>query len=144
MGRSTLKEFLEAAEHDRFALSFRQVEVLLGEALPPSLRTGEGWKNPQADAVAVLDDMEGAGFVAAEVDPVDGRVVLQRTTRLDDDRLEPASEAPRYDEFGRRRRRHPAFGLLKGFITVEPGYDLTRPLFEDSYWDERMDEKYGA
>lgn len=91
MGRSTLKEFLEAAEHDRFALSFRQVEVLLGEALPPSLRTGEGWKIPQADAVAVHDDMEGAGFVAAEVDPVDGRVVLQRTTRLDDDRLEPAS-----------------------------------------------------
>jgi len=144
MGRSTLKEFLEAAEHDRFALSFRQVEVLLGEALPPSLRTGEGWKTPQPDAVAVLDDMEDAGFVAAEVDPVDGRVVLQRTTRLDDDRLEPASETPRYDEFGRRRRRHPAFGLLKGFVAVEPGYDLTRPLFEDAYWDERMDEKYGA
>ncbi|KKB13087.1 hypothetical protein VE25_03825 [Devosia geojensis] len=29
------------------------------------------------------------------------------------------------------QRRHPAFGALKGLITIKPGVDLTEPAFED-------------
>lgn len=32
--------------------------------------------------------------------------------------------------------RHPAWGALKGTFTIEPGYDLTSPMFTDEEWAE--------
>ena len=39
------------------------------------------------------------------------------------------------------RRRHPAFGLMKGETTIAPGVDLTAPAFPE--WADLIDEKYG-
>ena len=32
--------------------------------------------------------------------------------------------------------RHPALGAMKGTFTIEPGYDLTKPVYTDEEWDE--------
>ena len=39
------------------------------------------------------------------------------------------------------RRRHPIFGAMKGWFTIEKGYDLTQPAMPE--WTEMLDEKYG-
>ncbi|MEI9887380.1 MAG: hypothetical protein WDN08_12920 [Rhizomicrobium sp.] len=31
---------------------------------------------------------------------------------------------------------HPAFGAMKGTFTIEPGYDLTKPVYTDEEWEE--------
>jgi hypothetical protein len=33
-------------------------------------------------------------------------------------------------------RRSPLFGCMKGTFTIEPGYDLTSPMFTDEEWEE--------
>lgn len=38
-------------------------------------------------------------------------------------------------------RLHPAFGCMKGTITVAPGVDLTEPAFPE--WADLIEETYG-
>ena len=41
--------------------------------------------------------------------------------------------------------RHPAIGSMKGTFSIEPGYDLTSPMFTDEEWAEiekEMDEDW--
>ena len=136
MGKSDLKSFLEAAGSDRVALTFRQVEILLGERLPASAwaradRQGDTGEND------IRDVGREAGFAEVEVHPLVEQVVFLRTTA--GEQLESADAEPKLDASGRKRRRHPAFGAFKGMITVEPGYDLTQPTI-DPEW---LKEKYG-
>lgn len=140
MGQVDLKSFLEASVTDRVALSFRQLELLSGRPLPARLEKAEGWTAPAKGADDLLAVVAQAGFIAAEVDTYERMVVMQRSANLTDENLEAASDTPVQDETGRRRRRHPAFGALKGLISVEPGYDLTQPLIDPAW----LDEKYGA
>jgi hypothetical protein len=50
----------------------------------------------------------------------------------------PESQPPA--EAGMKKHgRHPAFGALKGMITILPGVDLTKPAFED--WKSLYDEE---
>jgi len=39
------------------------------------------------------------------------------------------------------KRRHPAFGFMKGTFTIAPGVDLTEPTCPE--WADLIDEKYG-
>ena len=56
------------------------------------------------------------------------------------------AEAPR--EFARAEDKtgpHPLIGAMKGTFTIEPGYDLTSPLYTDKEWAEierQMDEDW--
>jgi hypothetical protein len=36
----------------------------------------------------------------------------------------------------KRQNRHPALGAMRGTFTIEPGYDLTRPMYTDEEWAE--------
>lgn len=38
-------------------------------------------------------------------------------------------------------RRHPAFGALKGMLTIPADLDLTQPAYPE--WADLLDEKYG-
>ena len=42
---------------------------------------------------------------------------------------------------GKKHKRHPAFGAMKGTFTIAPGVDLTEPAFPE--WADLIDEKYG-
>lgn len=124
MGLADLKSFLAASTTDRVVLSFRQVSILLGGSLPPALRGTDASRT----ALSTDDDFGSAlrdvGFAPAEIG--EERIVFERIAELEDEVLEAAMEAPRLDATGRPRRRHPAFGALKGAIAVAPGYDLTQ------------------
>jgi hypothetical protein len=40
------------------------------------------------------------------------------------------------DPSEKRLGRHPAIGSMKGTFTIEPGYDLTSPMYTDEEWAE--------
>lgn len=139
MGKSDLKSFLEASFTERVALSFRQVEILLGEALPAGASdTAEWWRGAGDDNLVAAAWTE-AGFEPSHIDLGSRNVVFAK--RNEDRNLIPGSEVPGGDPnlMYTTECRHPAYGILKGKIWIEPGYDLTQPLI-DPEW---LKEKYG-
>ncbi len=109
-----LSRYLENAQ-DIEALSFAEIERILGAPLPASARKHEAWwsNNPRGhvNAQAWL----AAGYRTERVDLRGEAVVFRKV-----------------DQPPRHPRRHPAFGALQGMIKVAPGVDLTEPA--DPQW----------
>ncbi|CAN5162457.1 hypothetical protein BH10PSE9_BH10PSE9_05030 [soil metagenome] len=58
------------------------------------------------------------------------------------DQQQPSNtDNPMPDSSEKPRRRHPAFGLMKGTVWIAPGVDLTEPAMPE--WADMIDEKYG-
>jgi hypothetical protein len=49
---------------------------------------------------------------------------------------EAAQEYKPMEAHLKQPRRSPLFGALKGTFTVEPGYDLSSPMYTDEEWAE--------
>ena len=75
-----IHQFLEGSAAPEVTLSFRQVEVLIGEPLPPSARAHRPWwanDRKHVQAVSWLD----AGFETTSVDIERNAVVFARVER---------------------------------------------------------------
>jgi hypothetical protein len=58
---------------------------------------------------------------------------------------EPGREFVHMESDEKKLGRHPLIGAMKGTFTIEPGYDLTSPMFTDEEWAEiekQMDEDW--
>ena len=119
-----LQRHLERAPVARVAMSFNEIEAILGFELPPSSRRHRAWwsNNPQNSVItrAWLD----AGYQTEQVD-LDGRRLVFR-------RIRPA--APSAGDPREKSQRHPLVGSMKGTITFAPGVDLAAPA--DPAWGE--------
>ena len=110
-----LGEFLRQQSNDQIAMSFADVERIIGEKLPRSASAHrEWWANDvtHVNARVWLD----AGFESEKVDMSGRRLVFARTRP-------PVSSAD--DKY------HPLVGLLKDVTFVTPGVDLTEPADPD-------------
>ena len=58
-----------------------------------------------------------------------------------ENKQEPSTAVDTVEPGQKPSRRHPAFGCMKGTITVAPGVDLTEPAFPE--WADLIEEKYG-
>lgn len=128
-----LKEFLEAQERDRVPMTFTEIEKVLGDKLPASKNSRAWWSNNPANNVMTREWLE-AGFRAEAVDLESGKLVFVRETRRS-----PSKAAATVPD--QKRRRHPAFGCMKGMLTIPPGVDLTEPVLPE--WGEYAEKKYG-
>lgn len=60
-----------------------------------------------------------------------GRLVFRRVKKALADKGSMALAA----KDGQRRPLHPGIGFMKGLITIQPGFDVSKP-FSDDPWDE--------
>ena len=61
---------------------------------------------------------------------------------MTESKQEPTPASIAIEQQGQKpSRRHPAFGCMKGTITVAPGVDLTEPAFPE--WADLIEKKYG-
>ena len=125
-----LRGFLRAQSRARIVMSFAEVERVLGFRLPASARDHQAWWANESSSHVQARAWMNAGYETAEVDLGAKRLVFKRlATGMKED-------ARMYEPERKKVARHPAFGAMKGTFTIEPGYDLTQPMYSDKEWNE--------
>lgn len=131
----TLQDYLYGTGDDHVAMGFSEIEAVLGFNLPPSSRRQRAWwsNNPTNNVMtrAWLD----AGYETAHVDMAAEKLIFRKTEKT------PAMKTHTHKVEKSGPKRHPAFGALKGLMTLPADLDLTQPA--DPEWADLLDEKYG-
>lgn len=118
-----LKEFLVAQNADLVRMSFDEIENVLHLPLPASKRYPAWWSNNPSNNPMTKEWLE-AGFETESVNVSSGKLVFRRVRKPPRGDVAPTMRAS----------RHPGFGFMKGLITIEPGFDITKP-FDEEPWD---------
>ncbi len=134
---AALREFLRRQEASEVPMKFSEIERLIGKKLPKSARTYRAWWSNNASNSVITKEWLEAGFKSERVDMSEERLVFRRLGKRAGPGSKPRewaqasgfSEAPSGMTSG--TTDHPAFGLMKGIITIAPGVDLTEPADPD-------------
>lgn len=127
---SPLKEFLAANGQEYVPMTFAEIEKVLNLQLPASKRYPAWWSNNPSNNPMTKEWLE-AGYETESVNTVSGRLVFRRVKKALADKGSMALAA----KDGQRRPLHPGIGFMKGLITIEAGFDVSKP-FSDDPWDE--------
>jgi hypothetical protein len=118
-------------------LSFEEIEQTLGFKLPASARRYPAWWSNSGGTHVQASAWMEAGYRTEDVNIAAGRVrfVPERTIGFEEmqqTKFDPkGSPVRKADGKTPTSGHHPAYGALKGLITIPPDVDLTQPAFED-------------
>lgn len=133
MGKySPLRDFLAKQGKEFVLMSFEEIEHVLGESLPASKQYPAWWSNNPSNNV-MTKEWIAAGYQTESVDIAGEKLVFRKVKK---------SNAPSENEVPHEKKvsnRLPFFGFMKGKMTIEPGYDITKPIdmdWENSYLGE--------
>ncbi len=134
-----------AAEHGRkVRMTFAEIEAVLGQKLPAKSKAVRAWWSNNPSNNVMTKAWLAAGYRTAEVD-VAGEVLsfvpqaAERFGEMKQAEFELPKAKPADQDEHKEPKHHPAYGALKGMITILPGVDLTEPLWED--WKELYGEE---
>jgi hypothetical protein len=133
-----LGDYLKAQHGSEVPMTFAEIESVVGTKLPPSAYRHRPWWSNNATNSVMTKVWLNAGFEASRVDLQARKLVFRRIAR-EAREVSGMSEAYRAFEpapVAKSDRRSPLFGCMKGTFTIEPGYDLTSPMFTDEEWEE--------
>jgi hypothetical protein len=131
----SLENFLLHHPDDAVAMTFDEIEHVIGAPLPASAHERNAWWSNNATGHSQAKAWMGAGFIATNVDRKCKVVVFRRVAL----RAVPPQDLGEEPAVFRREGEadfHPAFGAMKGTFTIEPGYDVTKPAYSDKEWAE--------
>lgn len=149
-----LGAYLSRQPGGEIPMTFAEIEQIVGGKLPPSSRYPAWWSNNPSNNVMTKIWLR-AGFKTEQVSIESRKLVFRRVARAaSPPPLHPpgiADVARTYTPEGKIMSTsaskeqthpiHPAFGSMKGLITIMPGVDLTEPA--DGDWGRRLEKKYG-
>ncbi|MHA6300085.1 DUF7662 domain-containing protein [Devosia sp. CAU 1758] len=134
---SPLRQYLERAK-GRVALSFPEIERILGFTLPRSARLYAAWWSNSGGTHVQSSAWQGAGYDTQLVDLKNQTIQFVPTSREGFSEMEQASFASKAPS---KPLKHPLLGCMKGTSIVMPGVDLTEPADPD--WGKVYDDDYG-
>ena len=120
-------------------MTFAEIEKVIGTKLPPKAQHHRAWwsNNPSNNVMTKV--WLKAGYETSQVD-IEGRKLVFKRTEYKTKGASGMSEAHRTfvsaPSAEKTPRRSPLFGCMKGTFTIEPGYDLTSPIYTDEEWKE--------
>lgn len=119
-------------------MTFSEIEKAAGTKLPPKAQLQRAWwsNNPSNNVMTKV--WLKAGYETAQVDMAGRKLVFRRTAqaKAGGGMSDTARDFKPAQMEGARQTRHPALGSMKGTFTIEPGYDLTSPIYSDEEWAE--------
>jgi hypothetical protein len=122
-----LTEFLRKQRTDRIAMTFSEIERVVGFKLPRSaIEHRAWWSNNSSNSVMTKAWLE-AGFQSEQVDMAAGKLIF---SRLD-------QSSPAENKRNPRGEGEPQslYGWLEGTVRLAPDVDLTEPA--DPEWGKR-------
>ncbi|HEY0282770.1 MAG TPA: hypothetical protein VGC27_09115 [Rhizomicrobium sp.] len=127
-------------------MTFADIEKVTGTKLPPKAQHHRAWwsNNPSNNVMTKV--WLNAGYETAQVDMAARKLLFKRmkkTTPPPGGMAEGAREF-KPAEGGKKPRRSPLFGALKGTFTIAPGWDLTQPALDPdelAEWEASLDRK---
>jgi hypothetical protein len=122
---SPLNAFLAAQRSELVPMSFKEIEAIIGRTLPASKQYPAWWSNNPSNNPMTREWLN-AGFQTESVNIASEKLVFRRVKKSGP--LPPQAGASSSDS------RLPFFGFMKGKMTIEPGYDITKPIDVD--WEE--------
>jgi len=131
-----LMSYLEQNSSEEVPMGFSEIETVLGFELPPTSRKQRAWwsNNPSNNVMtrAWLD----AGFETVAVEMAAEKLTFRRVRKVSMNKV--AKIAPGDPDYV---KVHPAWGAMKGMLTIPEDLDLTQPADPDLA--DFLDEKYG-
>lgn len=142
-----LTTFLKGNQGREIRMTFREIERIVGQALPSKAKLIRAWWSNNPSNNVMTKAWLAAGYKTAQVDIAGETLVFTPAgkaqvvgfaeskqakfgTRGDTD---AAIQPP----FEKKPRRHPAFGVWVGKVTLLPDYDYTQP--SDPDWGKVYD-----
>jgi hypothetical protein len=125
---AALESFLKAQTDAEVAMTFSQIERIIGDELPMSAYKHRPWWSNNPANSAITNSWLSAGFKTEQVDMEGQKLVFRRTAPALEKRAQGVGEEPSPYAVG---QRHPLFGALEGTIRVAPGTDITEPADPD-------------
>ena len=136
--------YLRSVGKDHIAMSFAEIERVLGFKLPKSQEYPAWWSNSTSNNVMTQVWLD-AGYRTEQVDVVGRRLVFRRAVNTATGMQEESrmfKPAPNFTPPPPEVTRHPAIGALKGMFTIEPGYDIASSDPEIvAEWEDAIDRK---
>lgn len=136
-----LASYLKSRATETVAMTFSEVEKVLGFKLPASAFEYPAWWSNEPTGHVQARAWTRAGFETEAVD-IRGKRVVFRRTHSRARGLEDEARMFEHEKKIEKVTRHPASGSMKGTFTIEPGYDLTRPALdpeEVEAWEGKLD-----
>ena len=118
-------------------MSFDEVEAMLGSPLPASARRHAAWWSNSGGTHVQADAWMRAGYRTENVDVVARRVrfvprgAFEGLGEMKQAEFRSGADHDAADHNEKLPNRHPAWGAMKGMITLLPDVDLTAPAYED-------------
>jgi hypothetical protein len=131
-----LTDFLSASSVHHLPLTFAEVEAILGAKLPSSAYEHPAWwANDSGRSHVQAKAWLSAGFETEQIDKQAKKLVFKRIGSASG-MAETARDFAHAEPGEKKLGRHPLIGAMKGTFTIEPGYDLTSPMYTDEEWAE--------
>lgn len=118
---SSLRDHLRSRGTSEIAMSFSDIERIVGHPLPASAHRHRAWWSNNTSNNVMTKAWVDAGYCTAQVDLAEERLIFRRV------------DSVQLHERPQLQKRHPLFGALKGMMRIEPGTDLAAPAGEE--WD---------
>lgn len=133
-----LTTFLRSQNGREIRVSFAELEAVLGFKLPAKSKAHRAWWSNNPDNSVMTKAWLEAGYRSAQVDMAGEKLSFTpdvshpgMAEMKQADYLTSGADTSKQSSVEKTAGRHPAWGALKGMITLRPDVDLTAPAYED-------------